>query len=285
MASSRVPFDQIYAKVDGATVASLQAFRREHPPRSLQVDGITWQYLALGEGAEAILFLHGAAGAYDIWWQQLDALQDGYRLITVTYPAVPDLQACGEGLVAILAEEGVDAVTVVGTSLGGYLAQYLVTRYPDRVKRAVFANTFAPGERSARTYGRLGRFLPFLPESLVMRTLRRTIEGSIYPAAGHSELVRAYLLEQSYGEMSKAQLVARGRCAITPFAPADLVALGIPALILEADNDPLVPEVLREELKATYPTARARTLHGVGHFSYLNEPQTYTQILQAFLEE
>jgi maspardin len=202
----------------------------------------------------------------------------------VTYPPVPDLQACGEGLMAILAEEGVNAVTVVGTSLGGYLAQYLVARYPDQVNRAVFANTFAPGERSARTYGRMGWLLPLLPESLVMGALRRSIEATIYPAAGHSELVRAYLLEQSYGKMSKAQLLSRRNCAVEPFTPADLQALGIPVLILEADNDPLVPEELREELKTTYPTAQVRTLHGVGHFSYLNEPETYTQILQAFLD-
>ncbi|HFD39056.1 MAG TPA: alpha/beta hydrolase, partial [Anaerolineae bacterium] len=81
-------FEELYARVEPSTVASLQAFRRAHPPRSVEVDGAPWEYVSLGDGPETILFLHGMTGAYDIWWQQLEALQEDYRLIAVTYPAI-----------------------------------------------------------------------------------------------------------------------------------------------------------------------------------------------------
>ena len=80
----RVPFDELYAKVDADKVASLQAFRAAHPPQHLKVGGVTWEYAAFGQGTETILFLHGMTGAYDIWWQQMDALQSEYRVISVT---------------------------------------------------------------------------------------------------------------------------------------------------------------------------------------------------------
>jgi pimeloyl-ACP methyl ester carboxylesterase len=197
---------------------------------------------------------------------------------------VAGLEAMSRGLLAILDREDVDRVTVVGSSLGGYLAQYLVAHHPDRIERAVFANTFPPNERITQQNRVLGALLPFLPAWLVVRFLRRNVETSIYPAAGHSELVRAYLREQSYrGGMSKAQFVARYRCVVDPFTPPDVEALGIPSLLVEADNDPLVEEELREELKRTYPSAQVQTLHEVGHFPYLNEPTAYAGLLQAFL--
>ncbi|HEC24062.1 MAG TPA: alpha/beta hydrolase, partial [Chloroflexi bacterium] len=271
---------------DPQTVESLRAFRETYPPRQIEVDGVTWEYVALGQGEEAILFLHGMSGAYDIWWQVMEALQDRYRVISVTYPAVDTLEGLSRGVLAILDEEGVDRVTVVGSSLGGYLAQYLVATHPERIERAVFANTFPPNDLIIERTRTIGKLLPFLPEWLVMRTLRSSILNDVYPAAsGNAELVRAYLLEQAYGAMSKAQFVARYRCVVEPFTPPDVEALGIPVLIIEASNDPLVEEALRDQLRETYPTATVYQLEGVGHFPYLNEPEKYLRGLEDFLPE
>ncbi len=52
---------------------------------------------------------------------------------------------------------------------------------------------------------------------------------------------------------------------------------------IEADNDPLVPPVLRDLLRETYPSARVVTLQQVGHFPYLNEPVTCTQLVRSHI--
>lgn len=94
----RVPFAQLYAKVNADTVNSLQAFRQSNPLEHIEVNGITWEYIAVGQGEEAILFLHGMTGAYDIWWQQIEALKDEYRIITLTYPPVSTLEELDAGV-------------------------------------------------------------------------------------------------------------------------------------------------------------------------------------------
>jgi pimeloyl-ACP methyl ester carboxylesterase len=71
---------------------------------------------------------------------------------------------------------------------------------------------------------------------------------------------------------------------VEPFEAPDVAVLGIPALIIEADNDPLVEKALREQLKQTYPTAQVITLDN-GHFPYLSMPDAYTQILSEFFAE
>ena len=278
-------FAELADKVEPQTRQSLLDFREQHPEAVVSVDGQDWRYIAFGEGSKTILFLHGMTGADDIWWQQMEALAPEYRVISVTYPPVDTLEGMSKGVLAVLDTEGVEKATIVGSSLGGYLTQYLMTVAPERFERAVFANTFPPNELLAEKNGGLIKILPFLPNWLVMKTLRSSIENNVYPASGYSELVRAYMLEQTYGRMSKDQVIARAKAVIEPFTPPDPQASGIPVMIIEADNDPLVERSLREQLKQTYPTARVETLHAVGHFPYLNEPETYTDLLLSFMNQ
>ncbi|MDZ7362291.1 MAG: alpha/beta hydrolase [candidate division KSB1 bacterium] len=276
----RVPFDALYAKVDPAIVNSLQSFRQANPPQRLQADGATWEYITAGEGQETILFLHGMTGAYDIWWQQIDALKGQYRIISVTYPPVRSLEELETGVLTILEKEGVRDFNVVGTSLGGYFAQYLITKHPDRVQRAVVATTFPPNDLIAEKNRTLGTILPYLPEWLVLSVFRGNFQQTIYPTSGNDELTLAFLNEMGYGRMSKAQLLGRYYCVIEKFtAPTPK----IPVMIIESDNDPLVELTLREQLKATYPDATVHTFSGAGHFPYLNRAQGYTRLLVDFL--
>lgn len=279
----RKTFEEIYARVDPVTTASLQAFRKEYRLQQLDVNGAIWEYISLGKGEEAILFLHGMAGAYDIWWQQVGFFQSDYRVVTLTYPAVDSLQEMATGVMAILNHEGISRANVVGSSLGGYFAQYLAARNPESVHRAVFANTFPPNDLIAEQNRTMGKLLPILPEWLIMSVLRGSFKGNIYRAANQNPLLLAYLMEMSYGRMSKAQMMGRYRCVIDPFEPPDVQAAGIPVLILEASNDPLVSESLRAAIKTTYPEAKVVIMGDVGHFPYLNQPEIYAAWLQEFL--
>jgi pimeloyl-ACP methyl ester carboxylesterase len=277
-------FDELYANVDVETVDSLATFRQAHPVRTLDVRGVKWTYLSLGEGPETILFLHGMTGAYDIWWQQMEALQDEYRVIAVTYPAVDSLEGMEQGVMAVLEAEDVEHFYVVGTSLGGYFAQYLVTHHPHDIWGVVFANTFPPNDIIAENNRTIGTLLPYLPEWLVMNVLSGSMRESVYPASDYSELVLAFGLEQTYGRMSKAQVVGRFHCVVEPFEAPDMAVLSTPVMIIEADNDPLVEAALRGQLKETYPTAKVVTLSN-GHFPYLSMPGEYTSYLEDFFGE
>ncbi len=279
----RIPFQHLYAKVPEDIKKSLQTFRTAHKIQRINVNGKTWNYLAIGKGKETILFLHGMAGAYDIWWQVIEALRDRFKVISVTYPPVNSLEGLRRGILSIFEKEHVSECHVVGSSLGGYLAQYLISKNSKLIKRAVFANTFPPNEMIAQKTSKIGKVLPFLPEWAVMHYLRQRITTSIYPAADHSEIVLAYMLEQSHGMMTKKQFIARYRCILDDFEPHLSQASKISVLIIESDNDPLVEEQLRQKLKATYSSAQIITLHNVGHFPYLNKPEQYTQIISDFL--
>ncbi|RMG49487.1 MAG: alpha/beta hydrolase [Acidobacteria bacterium] len=251
--------------------------------KTLVVDGTQWSYIRLGGGSRNILFLHGLGGAYDIWWQQIEALKDRLGIVSVTYPPLSSLSALGRGLLGILDREQISRVHLVGSSLGGYLAQYLVAEAPQRIEKVILGNTFPPNDLIVNKTRVQGVLLPFMPRAMIMARFRGTVLTEIFPTSNFSQLVKAYLLEQSYGLMSKAQFIARYRCVIDRFTPPKLEDVGIDALIIESANDPLVVEELREKLKATYPTAAVHTFPDGGHFPYLSRPDEYTALIEAFL--
>jgi maspardin len=280
---TRSDLSALYAEVDPTAVASLRAFRAAHPVRRLTVEGWAWEYVTLGEGPDTVLFLHGLSGAHDIWWQQLEALAPTHRVLAVTYPAVRTLAELSVGVRAVLDAHGIQTATIVGSSLGGYLAQYLVQHHRDRVERAVFANTFPPNDRLRAAHHHRAVIGRFLPERAVAAAFRDSNTRRILPASRDPALVGAYLSEQAQQPGLKRRLLARYHTVIEPFAVADPTPAGLPLLVLESSNDPLIDAELRAELRATYPTAEVHTFADGGHFPYLDQPAAYTAVLRRFL--
>ena len=277
-------FDYWYGDGDPAVARSLASFR-EIPVKTLEYNGLDWPYLVLGSGPETLLLLHGMGGAYDIWWQQIEALQADFRIISLTLPTVHSLEEAADGIDAILEAEQVQKLSMLGTSMGGYIAQYYLSTHPGRLEKVIFGNTFPPNEIYRRENGGLRKLVPWLPEWLVMQQFRANISKTVSPASGYSKLVEAYLLEQYSGLMSKEQFIGRFDIVLDSFAingAPDRRA--VPKLIIESDNDPLVPPELRARLKQAYPEARVHTFSGTGHFTYLNEPEAYTEVLRLFLQ-
>lgn len=276
-------FRDYYPNPD-AVEASLEKFRTI-PLHSLQISGTTWHYLVTGQGSRQLLLLHGMGGAYDIWWQQIEDLQQDFRIISLTLPDVHHLNDAMQGILAILDAEGFSKTSVLGTSMGGYLAQYLLSRHPERIDRLILGNTFAPNDFYQKQYAGLRKWLPFVPAWLIMDKFRKNLHEGVLPAAHNDPVVEAYLKEQYSGLMSKKQFIGRVDLVLEHFEPVSTeVQRSVPKLIIEADNDPLVNPQLQEGLRERYPEASVVRLHDVGHFPYLNEPRPYTRIIRQYLE-
>ncbi len=86
----------------------LAAFRTAHPPRHVSRRGVEWSYYTGGQGGEVILRLTGALGVAEFSFQQIRLFERRFRVIAPDYPAVRSLAEVTDGLLAILAAEGVD---------------------------------------------------------------------------------------------------------------------------------------------------------------------------------
>ena len=279
----KASFRVIYSEVPETVVTALRSFRRCNPPKRFKAGSVTWRYHDAGAGENVLFFLHGMGGSGDIWFQQIEALKERFRCIAVTYPPLPNLDLLRFGILGILEQEKISRVNLVGSSMGGYLAQFLMARDPSLIRRAVFGNTFPPNAIISQRARMGARYLPWVPEWAIMAGMRRNTERVLYPAAGNSELVKAYLYEQTCGPMRKPDFIARCACLCQSFVLPDPRKLKIPALIVEADNDPLIDDDLRKMMRMAYPSAEVKTFRQAGHFPYLTRPDEYTCALAQFL--
>lgn len=260
---------------------TLEEFRSRYDIKEATIDDTPWRYRVAGDGA-AILLLHGIAGNADIWFQQIDALSATRKVVAVTYPRVDTLAALRTGIDGVLAAEGVGTYTVVGSSLGGYLAQYLVATESHRITAAVFANTFPPNPVIAKRSKNLATLAGVLPPSFVRAFLARNVERMLVPAGDGSPLLHRLLMEQFDEPGFKEVFLDRYRCVIYPFEPTQP---SMPVSLISANNDPLVPQELSEALWATYPDATTYEFDGGGHFPYVNRPDEYLSILDEFISK
>ncbi len=275
-----VDFFRCY-KDDPSIATSLRIFYAK-PIRIVQVGGIAWPYYVGGLGGRAVLFIHGMGGSYDIWWQQLQYLERTHRVIAFTLPVeVSTLAEVERGVQALLDRERVDQLVVVGTSMGGYIAQYLMTRMPQRLRGVVLGHTFPPNAYVRKRHQLLAVLLRLLPAVVIRYYGWYVYRTKVFPAAGHSAIVRCFLLSKLF---SKRSFLHRYRILIESFALDPERYRSIPKCIFESDNDPLVPAELRDALKATYPEATVYTFHSAGHFPYLNAADAYNTALRKCLE-
>ncbi|KAB2934307.1 MAG: alpha/beta hydrolase [Leptonema illini] len=274
-AASFADFSQ---QVAPETIAAYNAFR-ERPVKRLERNGQVWIYRKEGSGP-GLLLLHGMGGEADLWWQQIERYEKHFTVIAPTYPPVRTLHGLSEGIIDILDAENIDRTIVMGTSLGGYLTQYLLAQHPQRFERAALLNTFPPNTIIAEQNRLQGWALRLLPEPVVFSVYRTGLEKRVLPASQNSPLLRAHLMTLASGGMTKEQLYARYLCVMESFQPA---APFIPMLIVDSDNDPLVSEQLREMLVGTYPQAKRVTLHEAGHFPYLSHSDQFHSVIDEFL--
>ncbi|MDP2089862.1 MAG: alpha/beta hydrolase [Flavobacteriaceae bacterium] len=281
--ASQTDFFQQYTKNDSYS-SSLRIIRNT-PLKTIEVDGVTWNYFMDGKGKKTILFIHGMGGTYDLWWNQLSYFKNDYTVISFTLPvSVNSLEKSKKGILKILEKEGVNRFHLVGTSMGGYIAQYMVYSVPERIEKVVLSNTFPPNSLLKKENAGKRKFLPFLPEIILFKLSEKQLKNVILPTSKNSKLLEAMLLNLPF---SKKQLVGRFDVVVDSFyvSPSNLKINTIPKLIIESDNDPLVPPILREEIKKLYPNAKIYTFHNEGHFPYVTDAQNYSKIIDAFLNE
>jgi pimeloyl-ACP methyl ester carboxylesterase len=197
------------------------------------------------------------------------------------------------GLLALLDAEQVPTAHVVGSSLGGMIAQCLVRRAPERVASLVLATTGAPAPAFARSLARRWRMLlallPWLPKPVIQQLNGWRFARLLAGAETDPTFWRAYFREILTRYTPKAWYTSSTRLLLDflehdAFAPGDLAGWPGRILILEADNDSEIAAPMRHALKVAYPQAMISTFHGAGHLALVTRAAEYLATVRSFLD-
>lgn len=258
-------------------IEARNAFAERHPEQRIVLNGRNWGFLDVGDGPPLIL-IPGTLGRCDIFWQQIAALSGQLRIISTSYPDTGGVIDWADDIVALMDKCGIEKATILGSSLGGFLAQYIAATRPDRVAQLVAANTLhsVDGLDQRPPYS-------FDLEHTPIEDLRDGFGDGLerwrelHPDQTH--LVDLLLMEVG-GRIPEPEL--RRRLAALKNGPI-LPKTGLSTdkiVTIEAKDDPLIPPEIRSAVRETLSPKVAYTFSEGGHFPYIARPEAYTALLE-----
>jgi pimeloyl-ACP methyl ester carboxylesterase len=284
--------DETHRGIAAERWEELRAFRATHPLKHIAVAGVGWDYLASGEGDQALLLLPGGAMVGEAGFTRISAFEERYRVIAPDYPQESDATRLLDGLAGVVDTEGVHAAHVLGPSYGGLVAQCFVRRHPGRVKTLILANTLVPPQSLLWLSKVFLTLLPFVPVGWLRTFRERTLARAFSSVPSVLEEDQAFWHGYQHGlvsRLSKAELRDMYRLGIDlmqsfRFEPGDLASWPGRVLILESDQDVVTPEQ-RAELRRCYPRAEVHTFRGAGHTPWMSHREEYLSVIKEFLDQ
>lgn len=286
-------YDELYQDVPTDQKKRLQAFRANHPYKSLDVAGTKWRYIACGQGDKTLLFLPGGFLKADMWFYSIMALENTYRIIapdSFTLQGTYAMDDVCNAIVRTLEAEGVEKATVIGLSAGGGVAQYFIQQYPERVEHLVLSHcgVIEGGAEAEDQLKKLLLLVRISPTDIIRWVLMKRTAGDIPPSSNWIEFHNAYFREASH-QVAKEMFVRflQGGIEVRRrfvFKPEVLESWPGKVLILSSRDDEVTIGSV-EKLRALYPRARTHLLEQGGHHTFMFFPEAYTAALTDFLEK
>lgn len=261
-------------------ISARDAFAAANPEQRITLNGNEWGYIDAGEGP-ALVLIPGTLGRGDIFWQQIEALRGRLRIVAVTYPQTGGVAEWSDDLAALMDHLGIARASVLGSSLGGYLAQFFAATYPERTELLFAANTLhsAAGLSERPPYS---SDLDAAPIEELRAGFGRGLGVWAETHPDQADLVEL-LMQEVGGRIPEPEL--RMRLKALKFAP-ELPLLELPAdrrITVEGGDDPLIPEEMRAAVRALVQPSVAYRYAWGGHFPYAVRPGEYTAMLEQAL--
>ncbi len=186
------------------------------------------------------------------------------------------------GMAARLLRDAPERFTLIGVSMGGYVALEVMRQAPERVEGLALVSTSAradtPEQRDARTRQsalvRAGQF-----DALVDAAFRGVVAERNETDTRLKDVWRAMaeaVGQDAFLQQQDAVMQRRDSRDLLP-------AIHCPTVVLHGAEDRLIPPADGREVAEMIPGAEFRMIERAGHFLLLEEPASADAALHAFL--
>ncbi len=261
----------------------------------VQAGDINVYYEMHGHG-EPLLLIMSMGRDLSGWDPQMADLSSRYQVITFDNRGsgrtdAPDMfytiAMMADDTVALMEALGIQKAHVLGKSMGGYIAEELAIRHPERVSSLMLAATsIGPYvaetpileswvREKAPTMNRRTFFQLMLPYIFTDRTFEDAdnVRMAVEMIATRPQATSPQAMKRQF--IACAEHSARGRTG----------HVEAPILVLAGSEDLFIPFSLSEELAAVFPNGRLVVLEGGGHELNVDVPEMFNRAVLGFLAE
>lgn len=257
---------------------------------SVSTRNATIDYEVQGAGPSLVLINGLGFGRWG-FFKQVPALSRRFATITFDAREGRDPEGVIEGLASdvadLLAHLGVNRAHVLGTSLGGFVAQELALSRPELVARLVLVSTGHGGQGSERmSLGAMGEMFG-LGALSQKQAARRGLKGATsehYRAENPEEFER--IVEKRLSDSpSVASYYGQAMSGSRFDDSAEVGRISAPTLVIHGSEDRYVPPSNACALAEAIPNARLRILEGAGHLVFIERAAEVNMEVLKFLGE
>lgn len=270
------------------------SFAADHVQKYADRNDVSTYYEVYGQGATAILFIHGWACDRAVWRFQVPALEDTFRVIVLDLPGhgksdapriVYNLDVFARAVKDVLDNEGLQDAVLVGHSMGFAVARHFIKQYPNRVKAlinidgAYFQTPQNPGELKMWTHqmnaftagfqkqGEARReYISGFVESLFVDNSQKDLKQEI---TNKILMTPAYVANSAMEEFVRPEIWRK-------------YSLSTPTLAVYAESDDL-PQDNQEYLRSLFPNLEYHQWKNVGHFLMMEKPDKLNKLMRDYL--
>lgn len=254
--------------------------------RTVELGDTSLRYTAHpGSDGTPMLLLHPWFGCRAFW--------DPVTARTAVPAYAPDWYSLGEGdwsawgsphglaraTVALLDQEGVERVDVVGNSVGGIVAQVLAAHHPERVRRLVLVGTGASLSARPTAFGALVSAWISEPSSRSRLATELVSALVAHPMAAADRDVYVSAVLAADPDFISAVLGAARQLDLRPA----LAGISAPTLVIRGEHDTARTRDHVAELVTGIADCRAVEMTGCGHSPMLEDPDEFADLLSAHL--
>lgn len=251
------------------------------PTKFVSAGGVDFAYRELGaqNGGTPVVFLVHLAAVLDNWDPRImDGLAARHRVIAFDNRGVgassgspsDSVEQMADDAISFIDAMGLGQVDLFGLSMGGMIAQEIVLKAPQRVRKMILAGTGPAGGKGISAVARISNY-DILRGLLTRQDPRQFLFFTRTPSgieAGKAFLRR--LQERSENRDKEITLTAylsqlRALKAWGRKKPADLSVVRQPVLIVNGDNDRMVPTSNSHDLAWRLPNSSLIIYPDAGH--------------------
>jgi len=249
---------------------------------------IAWE--RRGKGFPLVL-VQGLGYARWGWEPVVDLLAERYDVILFDNRGIGESEAppgpysaaeMAADTLRVMDEAGVERAHVLGTSLGGMIAQELALAAPERVEKLVLVCTTPGGPAAAPMPEQTVQLMAQAPTFEPLVALRRFVENALAPdpPEGIVERILAHRVQTAQPVSAWLSQAAAGAA----FDAWDrLPELGIPTLVAHGTADVVVDPANADLLAERIPDARMELFSGCGHLLFWEQPDRFATVVGEFL--
>jgi pimeloyl-ACP methyl ester carboxylesterase len=232
-----------------------------------------------GDSGQALLFLHGWRSNKEIWnnlFGQLSIVN--CELFALDLPGfgqsqIPSMPMTVGDYANVAAEFikklELKNVIVVGHSFGGRVGIKLVSQNPGLISKLILVDSagFPMAESKKKIMSMAAKIVKPIFKPKLMQGLRR----QIYQKIGAEDYVATPELQKTFVNITSEDLTE------------DLKNIKIPALIISGENDTDTPVEFAKKMHSLIPNSKILILKNAGHFSFLDQPEEFTEEIKSFI--